>query len=96
MIPMTSAFQVRKCTGISQPVSAIYGFPARLDFAFSASPATSNIAIASLRYRFVNALVYHGLSMLSSNLAGDRYFNFFLSGLVELPADILCMFVIQK
>ena len=36
----------------------------------------------------VNSLVYYGLSLNSSNLAGDPYLNFFISGAVEVPAYI--------
>ncbi|XP_064653263.1 organic cation transporter protein-like [Lineus longissimus] len=44
---------------------------------------------------FVNTLVYHGLTLLSSKLAGNIYLNFFFSGLVEVPAYIVCILVLQ-
>ncbi|XP_074651203.1 organic cation transporter protein-like isoform X2 [Tubulanus polymorphus] len=45
---------------------------------------------------FVNTLVYHGLTLLSTQLAGNIYLNFFLSGIVEIPAYILCIICLQK
>ncbi|XP_022095297.1 organic cation transporter protein-like [Acanthaster planci] len=41
---------------------------------------------------FVNSMVYYGVSLYSSNLAGDKYFNFFLIALVEIPAYVLTSF----
>lgn len=35
--------------------------------------------------RLCNTFVYYGLSLFSTELLGDRYFNYILSGLVELP-----------
>ena len=46
--------------------------------------------------RMVNSLVYYGLSLSTSALAGDPYLNFFLSGLVEIPAYSSCIFFLQK
>ena len=40
---------------------------------------------------FVNNLAYYGLSLSTPILAGNLYFNFFLSGLVEIPATLLVM-----
>lgn len=45
---------------------------------------------------FVNSLVYYGLSLSTSALAGNGYLNFFLSGLVEIPAYTSCIFILQK
>ncbi len=45
--------------------------------------------------RFVNSLVYYGLSLNTSNLGGNDYFNFFISGAVEVPAYIFCQFGIN-
>ncbi len=36
--------------------------------------------------RFVNSAVYYGLSLGSSNLGGNDYLNFLISGAVEFPA----------
>ncbi|XP_006821786.1 organic cation transporter protein-like [Saccoglossus kowalevskii] len=43
----------------------------------------------------VNSLVYYGLSLNTDLLAGNKYFNFFLSGAVEIPAYILSAFAID-
>ncbi|XP_074646335.1 organic cation transporter protein-like isoform X2 [Tubulanus polymorphus] len=45
---------------------------------------------------FVNNLVYYGLSLSAAELAGDRFLNFFLMALVEIPATICCMFVLER
>ena len=46
--------------------------------------------------RFVNSLVYYGLSLSTGVTAGDPYMNFFLSGLVEIPAYTASIFVLAK
>lgn len=38
--------------------------------------------------RFVNALVYYGVSFSSPNLGGSIYLNFFLTSVIEIPANI--------
>ncbi|KAL5004945.1 hypothetical protein ScPMuIL_018401 [Solemya velum] len=45
---------------------------------------------------FVDSLSYYGLFLISSKLAGDRYINFFLSSLVEVPAAFLLMGLINR
>lgn len=42
-----------------------------------------------------NGFVYYGLSFNTNSLAGDPYVNFFLSGLVEVPAYILCLIILR-
>ncbi|XP_072018557.1 organic cation transporter protein-like [Amphiura filiformis] len=44
---------------------------------------------------FVNSIVYYGLSLSTSDLGSNDYVAFFLSGLVEVPAYIWCMFGIE-
>ncbi|CAH1796652.1 unnamed protein product [Owenia fusiformis] len=43
----------------------------------------------------VSSLVYYGLSLSTSALAGNMYLNFFISGAVEVPAYILCIILLQ-
>lgn len=43
--------------------------------------------------RFVSSSVYYGTSLNVGSLSGDRYVNFFLSGLVEIPALLFVVFV---
>ena len=43
----------------------------------------------SLCYRFVNGMVYYGVSLASDNLGGDMYRDFVLTSLVEIPANVL-------
>ena len=47
-------------------------------------------------FSFANSIVYYGLALDSSNLAGNKYLNFFLLGLVEIPAYILAYFTMEK
>ena len=42
--------------------------------------------------RFVNSLVYYGLSLSTGQLGGNDYVNFLVSGLVEVPAYVFCQF----
>jgi OCT family organic cation transporter-like MFS transporter 4/5 len=44
----------------------------------------------------VITLVYYGLSLSAGELAGNRYVNNFLSGLVEIPAYTASFFILQK
>jgi len=46
--------------------------------------------------RFASGVIYFGLSLSTSTLAGNKYINFFLSGAVEAPAYFLTIFVLQK
>ena len=43
-----------------------------------------------------NTLVYYGISFNTSKLAGDPYLVFFLSAIVELAADIVCQFTLDR
>ncbi|KAJ8315874.1 hypothetical protein KUTeg_008024 [Tegillarca granosa] len=40
--------------------------------------------------RCVVSMVFYGLALNSGNLGGDFYLNFFLQGIVEVPAYIIC------
>ena len=46
--------------------------------------------------RFANSLVYYGLSLSTSSLAGDKYLNFLLSGLMEVPALFITIVVSKR
>lgn len=43
----------------------------------------------------VTAFVYYGLSFNTNSLQGDPYINFFLSGIVEIPAYALTMYALR-
>ncbi|XP_041475653.1 organic cation transporter protein-like [Lytechinus variegatus] len=43
----------------------------------------------------VCAMVYHGLSLSTSNLGIDVYLSFFVSAAIELPAYILSIFIVE-
>jgi len=42
------------------------------------------------------SLVYYGLTLGAGELAGNKYINIFLSGLVEMPAYSASFFMLQK
>ena len=46
-------------------------------------------------FRFVNSMVYYGLSLNTSNLGGNDYVNFFIAGAVEIPAYLFCQISLQ-
>lgn len=41
--------------------------------------------------RFVNAMVYYGVSLNVSSFAGDVFINNAIAGAVELPAYFICV-----
>jgi len=55
----------------------------------------SAVAISYV-YRMAISLVYYGLTLSAGELAGNRYINIFLSGLVEMPAYLVFFFMLQK
>jgi len=46
--------------------------------------------------RVVITLVYYGLSLSAGELAGNRYINNFLSGVVEIPAYTISFFILGR
>ena len=44
----------------------------------------------------INSITYYGLCLYTSYLGGNDYVNFFLSGLVEIPAYILCLWSLHR
>ncbi len=55
-----------------------------------------NKSIVLLVSRFVVSLGYYGVTFNSPNLGGSDHLNFFLSGLVEIPAYIVCPIVLDR
>lgn len=49
----------------------------------------SQVKICSFVFRFVNGMVYYGLSLSSGEFGGSIYLNFILTSLVEIPANVL-------
>ncbi|XP_077977749.1 organic cation transporter protein-like [Glandiceps talaboti] len=45
---------------------------------------------------FCNSMVYYGLSLNTDGLAKNAYISFFVSGAVEIPAYILCYFLLDR
>ncbi len=53
---------------------------------------------SSLSYvpRLATSFGYYGLSLNASRLAGDKYLNFFISGVIELPAYLSGIWILSK
>ena len=47
-------------------------------------------------HRFVNSLVFYGLSLSSTTIGGNDYINFFVSGAVEIPANLACLLILER
>ena len=47
-------------------------------------------------FRFVNAQVYFGVSLGSVMLGGNRYLNFFLTSLVEIPGNAFAIYAMNR
>lgn len=45
---------------------------------------------------FTNALIFYGLSVRSIDLAGDKYINFMLVALMEIPGNLASYFVLKR
>ncbi|KAJ8304097.1 hypothetical protein KUTeg_017680, partial [Tegillarca granosa] len=54
---------------------------------------SKTMAKNSLIVMFVSSSVYYGLNFNTRNLAGDRYLNIFIAGLVEIPALVFVLLV---
>ena len=46
--------------------------------------------------RIVSTGTYYGLTLVSSHLAGDRFVNFALSGVMEAPALLLGLYLFNR
>ncbi|XP_033637301.1 organic cation transporter protein-like [Asterias rubens] len=59
------------------------------------TPLTVRNTFVMLFSWMVSSMVYYGMSLNSSNLAGDKYLNFFLLGLVEIPGYVVSYFMLE-
>lgn len=50
----------------------------------------------AINCRFSSSVGYYGISLNISSLAGNKYFNFFISALLELIAYIMTVFVTER
>ncbi|RXG58587.1 Organic cation transporter protein, partial [Armadillidium vulgare] len=55
-----------------------------------------DVDILSWLVRMVNSGVYYGLSLNTSDLGGNDYINFMISGAVEIPGLLFACFIIEK
>lgn len=66
-------------------------------FRYLASDATILIHTVVLAYLWAtDTFVYFGLSLFSTQLVGNPYFNYVFSGLVEIPAYIIAPFCLDR
>ena len=47
-------------------------------------------------FRFVNAMVYYGVSFSTPTLGGNMYLNFFLASIIEIPANYVSIWAMGK
>ncbi|XP_030828376.1 organic cation transporter protein-like [Strongylocentrotus purpuratus] len=59
------------------------------------SPIPSYVFHGLLFVRMVNSMVYHGLSLNSSNLGTNDYVAFAITGGIEIPAYIMDIFIVE-
>ena len=52
--------------------------------------------IVILFSRMVNAAVYYGVSFSSVTLGGNMYLNFFIGAVVEIPANIIALSLLNR
>lgn len=79
----------------SEDLSANNSFFSLLTDAFSNPGLLLRIANCSFCW-LTNVLVYYGLSLNSVSLAGDKYLNFILVSLVELPGFLIMQLILDR
>ena len=47
-------------------------------------------------YRFVNGIVYYGVSFSTPTLGGNMYLNFFLTSVIEFPANFVAIWIMGR
>ena len=55
-----------------------------------------NIFLIIAFFRFMNCCTYYGLTMNAGSLGSNLYLSIILSGIVELPAYVLTLFLIES
>jgi len=80
--------------GVNGPLSL--HFPGILLTFHAASFVESSYHICLMYRRFVNSFVFYGLSLIATNLGGNDYLDFFISGAVEVPAYLLCYVTLTR
>jgi len=46
--------------------------------------------------RFVNAMVYYGLTLKAGDFGSNRYISIAMVGLIEIPADIIALYFMDR
>ena len=47
-------------------------------------------------WRFVNAMVYYGLTLKAGDFGSSRYISIAMVGLVEIPADLVALYCMDR
>ncbi|XP_013173810.1 PREDICTED: organic cation transporter protein-like [Papilio xuthus] len=63
--------------------------------ALKSSIIRKRVAVCSFLW-ITCTFVYYGLSINSVSLAGNKYINFMLVAFVEIPANFVCLYVLEK
>ncbi|XP_061163153.1 solute carrier family 22 member 21-like [Saccostrea echinata] len=45
---------------------------------------------------FVNSLTYYGIFLTSGTMTGNRFLNFFINGVIEIPSLFVCMYTANR
>ncbi len=78
--------QVRRV--MADPHESILAKCRRFTFCSNGTPISYNIFPLPLSTRVANECLYYSLTLSTPSLAGNRFANYFLSGLVEIPGYI--------
>lgn len=63
--------------------------------AFKSKKLVIRLAVCSFCW-LTNTFVYYGLNLSAVSLAGNKYFNFILSNVIEIPAHLLALLLVNK
>ncbi|XP_077987759.1 organic cation transporter protein-like isoform X2 [Glandiceps talaboti] len=95
LLPKLGNFYLEEC----QKKHRKGGLPIRRNHSFIDLLRTPNLRRRCLNI-FVHwtaiSMVYYGVSLNTSSLAGNEYLNFFLAGMVEIPATLASIFLVDR
>ena len=95
------------CTSLAVCARSVQKIPPRSDIYFTVQTSRSvskrllfsfvnDSNFGVFQHRFATALVYYGLSYGSVDLGGNRYLNFFLVNVGDLPATIALFWSVKR
>lgn len=94
---MSSIYKVGKEDTKNKEIIADNGGKTKSTFleALKSSIIRKRVAVCSFLW-ITCTFVYYGLSINSVSLAGNKYVNFMLVAFVEIPANFVCLFVLER